>query len=55
MGKTNRKGHRHDKPPKGQGMTYNDYDPCPVNPTTTQFEPTESSPIPRRAKQAGVK
>ena len=33
---------------------YCNYNPIGVNPNTTQFEPTESSPISRRAKQAGM-
>lgn len=55
MGKTHRKGHREVQKPKGKGMTYNDYDPRKVSPNTQQFEPTEADPIPRRARQAGVK
>lgn len=33
---------------------YRDYDPRSINPLTEQFVPTEGSPIPRRAKQAGM-
>lgn len=38
----------------GSGQSYRDYNPATVNPTSEQFTPTEGSPIPRRAKQAGV-
>ncbi len=57
MGKTKRSGPRDaaNRPPKGQGMGYKDYDPCKVNPLNQQFEPTDACPIPRRAQQAGVK
>ena len=33
---------------------YCDYNPASINPSTTQFEPTESKPITRRAQQAGM-
>ena len=54
MGKTRRKGHRETRAPSGKGMSFRDYNPAPINPLTTQFEPTPESPIRRGAKQAGV-
>jgi hypothetical protein len=54
MSKTRKKGHRDTKTPSGKGMSFRDYNPAPINPLTTQFEPTPESPIRRGAKQAGV-
>lgn len=42
------------KPKAAHGGHFCDYNPATVNPNTTQFEPTESKPIPRRAQQAGM-
>lgn len=36
------------------GGHFCDYNPATINPNTTQFEPTESDLLPRRAKQAGM-
>lgn len=44
-----KKGYKH-----VEGGHYCDYNPASVNPNTTQFEPTESTPITRRAQQAGM-